>query len=301
MSAQATIQPHRRIINSFKIGCDPEFVVLDSNYGYKHPTTGSLASGVGTDGVPVELRPDPSYTAKGLLENLGSLLNSSSMGTLREYSWRAGAVVSYRCRGIDMCSKCRVDSTIRPHKQPIGGHIHIDIPIRSGYDLSPHVNLVVVACDKVIQFLEELNIHPKEECAHRRNGIQGCYYGGFGSFHSDKKSPEGHCRLEYRTPCSWMSSRKQAFITLTAIKLASACPQLALDVLVGDSIDEKWKAFSNFIKYFVELDSDAAEAYEKFLSTGDLSLLVTPADTDIKEGWEIPCQPQQVSVSTNAL
>jgi hypothetical protein len=259
-----------RRINTFKIGADPEFAICDADGRRHQPCMSSLD--VGTDHCGLtELRPPPDYTVSGFLENCKKALNNNVLRDFMkpEYTWRGGAWITHDDYG----------------NASIGGHIHIDIPaLNHGSTQSPEVTQVIAVCDHVTEFLEDLRIYPQAECHRRRQGN----YGHFGQVHYDKKSPEGHNRIEYRTPPSWLFSYKVAFLSLTLYKLAIVSPILAKQTLVGRTNDERWKNLRKFLRMFAHLDSDAMTVVKTIArSKFDLPKLQMSPDRDFKADWGV--------------
>jgi hypothetical protein len=292
MPAAASIRKHKRVVNSFKIGCDPEFVIISNQNAVVHPRGyfDEIPSGqIGLDGsgIPMELRPTPSYSALELTKNLKDLLKSDYLKSVRNHKWRAGAFVVLEEPEEEETSDDEYAPYYSPSREaeeiPIGGHIHIDIPV-DNYSVSGYHEFIIQACDHVTKFLEALNIHPKDECDQRRNDGE---YGMFGDFRTEHESEEGHHRIEYRTPCSWLTSPNAALITLTLIKLASASPKLALTVLNGKSVNAKWKSLTKFVQLFAKIDEDAAAVYKLLKSKTKRKELIANVEIDMKKQWGI--------------
>lgn len=97
------------------IGADPEFLLFDHDdsvvrannvMGYNGP--------IGCDGAMAEVRPKPSISPEGLVENIRDLFADNSLtNSIKDYKWLAGCYYKDQARDY-----------------PIGGHIHIGNPIR---------------------------------------------------------------------------------------------------------------------------------------------------------------------------
>jgi hypothetical protein len=259
-----------KVINTFLIGCDPEFSVVDTVTNTR-VNVGSYGIGanplVGSDhgGGVVELRPAPSYTVKGLLNNIKKALASSHTEGIRQFKWRAGA----RFNDISM-----------------GGHIHLELPMKGYHGIKSEVfDERIKACDRLTAEMEHHNILPKEECAARR-------VGGYGQFAAVQAAAttNGITRFEYRTPCSWLFDPRNAFIVLTAIKLAAVNPRYALDNVTGQGDDKKrWKEVVKFFRAFRKLDEDAEFVCQSIIkSTHDINLesLKAKPDEDFQPLWQ---------------
>lgn len=103
------------------LGCDPEFVVTDTEgagiygdtaMGYSFGDPAKKAAQLGSDGPCVEIRPTPEDTPEALVNNIKTLLVNNT-GKIRDLLWVGGA--SYR------------DKTMS-RRFPIGGHIHFGLP-----------------------------------------------------------------------------------------------------------------------------------------------------------------------------
>jgi hypothetical protein len=275
-------------VNTFKIGCDPEFALRNKTTKALMcvPSESRLHGGnkVGVDhgGAVVELRPDPSYRVLDLLRNIKSLLKNDELMKLKDYEWKAGGVIR----------------TAGGYFQGMGGHVHLELPYQGHHGVDAAVyNLRVKACDAVTKHLEELDILPREECRIRRSD-EGGGWGRFGSvqFGSVQVAvgPQSNTmtpfyRMEYRTPCSWLFDPKAAFITLTGIKLAATMPELAISTLKGNSTEEKWGNLVKFFRTFQHIDSDAEFACKRLLKSSNpkcLKPLQVNPDCDFKGRWD---------------
>lgn len=188
------------VVNTFKVGCDPEFVVLDPpealiNVQGKLPRGGPV--GWDHNGRVAELRPEPSRQAWLVVQRLQKLVKADPhVEPLRKYKWQAGALVHHE-DGMDT----------------LGGHVHIDVPFGS-----PEAGLMIPALDKFTEWCERLDILPQKDSAARREYVHphiGQEYGKFG----DVRESGGH--LEYRTMASWLFDPKVALVCLTGAKLAA--------------------------------------------------------------------------------
>jgi hypothetical protein len=285
-------------VNTFRIGCDPEFGVINPDYEnsssepvYCDCGCGEIVDGdegcelidvssygvsfegqVGHDhgGEVVELRPNPSYTVSGLIKELKQLLDSPKLSKVRKFKWRAGAYYA---------------------GQAFGGHIHIELPFEDHHGVPKDVYRERInACDAVIRELERFNLHPQSECEQRRTGSG---YGHFGKVTAAQCGEAGRAqyfvRMEYRTPCSWLFDPRIAYITLTGIKLAATNPKFALERLGrGNDTKSLWVNFVKFYRSFRLIDQDALYVCQKFLKTTNPEIIDSlKADTekDIKEVW----------------
>lgn len=257
-------------INTFQIGADPEFCVVDpttkSRLNASSYTSGLNTYGkVGFDhgGAVIELRPDPSYTVKGLLTNIKTLLEEPRLAPLKNKIWRGGAFF---------------------HDMPMGGHVHIELPAKGHHNVPDAVyDKRMAALDHVVRELEFLNILPKEECAKRRSG------GGYGQFGYMHPVNSGQfTRIEYRTPCSWLFDPRNAFVTITGLKLAAVNPDYATEKLGKGDPKERFVALVKFFRAFAPVDEDAAYVIKHILrSVSDkvAKAIEAKPDQDFKEAW----------------
>ena len=105
-----------KAINSFLVGCDPEFVILDSGGNIVNTSMGDEPLpkdgiiGYDHSGTVVEVRPEPCRGTYTLLKRIRELLNSSTLDPWRKHTWKAGAWCATPARNL-----------------PLGGHVHLDI------------------------------------------------------------------------------------------------------------------------------------------------------------------------------
>lgn len=266
-----------KLVNPFKIGADPEFIMLNADgsiYNSGLPYEGEVGSDHG--GRVVELRPAPSRLAYRVVKRLNRMFHNEPLTRYSTPKWRAGGHVQVRSNGED-----------RSRVQSLGGHVHIDVPCSgySGYskesveylkttDPAAYARYVkerelAGALDETIRNLEGLDILHAAEAQTRRRSPHG--YGRFGEVRGSGR--DNH--LEYRTPISWLYSPVTSFVTLTSCKLAAAAP---------DSVSEftSFSAYSDWLKRFVSADDDAARLCEKFTSLGAMQ---ADPDADMKTTW----------------
>jgi hypothetical protein len=278
-------------VNTFRIGTDPEFFLVNKLAGVEtlasfggHPTNRKIGSDHG--GWVVELRPDPSYTAVGLMKNIKTLMQDPIFEPYKPMTWRGGA---YFRNGSS--------------SYYIGGHIHLELPMANTYGMAQdEYNRRVEACDVIVKTLEELAIYPKQEAERRR-----LQWGRFGNVQiaggepmqeninsaaSDYSSfvSRNIYRMEYRTPLSWMYDPRVAFITMAGIKLAAASPVTAINMLPLN-VDKKvmWGNFIDFFRAFSQVDNDAKLAAYKLMNgknLDNLKRLCVDHKEDFKAKWE---------------
>lgn len=179
-----------QVLNNFRIGADPEFIVLNGpriqmNTPREHPSFG-YDHGF----YVIEPHPAPSLSIREVIHNLRASLNTIAFYHPEESKWRAGAYYIGENRHISL-----------------GGHIHIDQP-------TP-VPGVMLGLDRFTRSLLALEILPNKEHEAR---IHNTGYGALG----DIRTEHGH--FEYRSMPSWLFSVKTAMLCMTGAKLLAALP-----------------------------------------------------------------------------
>lgn len=246
----------KQVVNTFMLGADPEFVVLNPSPGRlvdteeqivnAHPyrvAWGGPAGAIGDDhgGRVWEVRPSPSPSSYGVLLNIWRLLKSAPMAVVDRFKWKSGALGG---------------------QDTLGGHIHYGLPT-----LAEQVRQCLADCTIG---LEKLDILPESECLERRRR------GNYGRL-SDVRDSSGH--VEYRAPASWLGSPSQAFATLTTFKLAAADPDCAW--FEGKDIKLN---FLNWVQHMSLKDVDAFLLMELVRRRGFDSLQADPKE-DFKPKW----------------
>lgn len=253
------------MINDFRVGCDPEFILLDGQgKTIEAKTYFPHAGEIGYDhnGRVAEFRPGPSKGVLPIIKKIQMLIKQATKPEISKF--RAGAL----CNG-----------------DALGGHIHFgfncfEIKPLEGYNINSGGGKfnargakVTGALDTLTKTLEHLDILPKHESAQRR--VHGQGYGRYG----DVRDCHGH--MEYRTMASWLYDPKVAFLCLTAAKLAAADPEGAEALKNCDSFAK----LSHWIEQYKDDDRNAARVSEKLLDGGLKALQVDPT-IDFKERWE---------------
>lgn len=263
-----------KTINTFKIGADPEFVVvkkgkpigsLESKYGIRHRDQ----FGWDHSGRVAEIKPNPARSSFRLVRNLKKLVTESP------------AALKIINDGGRM-----VAGAISPDGITLGGHIHFDIPyivkgktiygdsVIGADKINPTMTRIVASLDTLTACLENLDVLPLEGSKRRRSSGE---YGRYG----DVRQADGANRFEYRTMCSWMHSPVAAMLCLTGAKLAGAYPHIVEEVL---DIREPKKSIEKLFTQFATKDIDAARVTERVFEAG-LTLAQKP-DTDMLESWK---------------
>lgn len=251
------------VINSFKIGCDPEFVALNA-LGQLVIANAMNTKEIGHDhnGRVVELRPEPAKGAYALVKRLQGLLNDKRLQALKAAKFRAGATP--------------IAGTV------LGGHIHFDV---SPYEIDPaglgtpskkHAERVA-ALDAVTKVVEHLDILPHAECTQRRRNTD---YGHYSDVRA-KRDERGRSHFEYRTMASWLLDPKVAFLCLTAAKLAAADPAGALDALKGVT------SFGGFTRWIERYKNKDANADRLLAKIRELKSVQIDPTVDIRERWGV--------------
>lgn len=275
------------VVNNFRVGCDPEFVVLDENSrlmntGRYVPRSGEIGYDHGGD--VVELRPTPTMGTFMLVRNLKNLINKAEGMIPQGGKFRAGAWLEF-------------PENERRERVSLGGHVHLDISPYENETLqrtSEEHLLRIAALDHLTHRLEALDILPKNESALRRRGT----YGKFGDYRVQRNGandvpPErantynvgkrSQYHTEYRTMASWLHDPKVAYICLTAAKLAAAEPAFAIETL---GRVHSWEAFKKWFEALAPRDVNAQRALDKVLSAGGLKSLQVDPSSDFRPRWQ---------------
>lgn len=252
-----------KLLNEFKIGSDPEFIVLDKDGAQVF--AGAL--GIGHDGAVgfdhggrvLEVRPRPSRHARTHLRSIARLLTQDPRLELarKQARWQAGAM----------------STAMRDRHEPLGGHIHLDVPYAGEL-----AQKRIAAMAKLTKQLEDCEVFPKKDCNWRRRDWPD--YGGY----LNVRPAGANNRLEYRAPASWLFSPRVALYALTAYKLACAAPEATACLSAEGSARELRK----FMESFRGKDDDADYMLEKFLEHGGLKTIKGDPDADVKAVWSDP-------------
>lgn len=258
------------MINNFRVGCDPEFMLLDGKgatvlASAHFPHLGPI--GYDHNGRVAEFRPDPVKGVYSMVKSIQKLVKSPMIINANR-RLRAGAYCNNDC---------------------LGGHVHFGFNafeekppngfgIWNGGKLNARGAQVTKALDSLTKALEHLDILPASESGKRRASAQGQgnHYGEYG----DVRDCNGH--MEYRTMASWLHDPKVTFLCLTAAKLAAADPEGSFATL--KSVDS-FKKLGDWIENYKEKDLNAKRVVEKLVGAGHKKLQVDPT-VDFRERWE---------------
>lgn len=239
----------RRLVNHFKVGADPEFV-------FEHPDTGkyihaglyfeSGGSGLfGADGSrrQMELRAYPSRSVLEVVASLAEALQGiyTYEPRTRKLMWRAAPYYKH-----DGC----------------GGHVHFGRRRRYSYKGERS------ALDVMAHHLLSSGVIDYKE---HKNRVEMTGYGEFGDV---RRQSYGY---EYRTLSTWLGSPQQAFLCLTAMKLAVFEPTWATTAHMFH-----FPTLHDLLKRYATRDNDAALALTMVERVKKLSL-----PYDIKESWGV--------------
>jgi hypothetical protein len=239
------------LLNEFKLGADPEFVVMEGSHIVPFVSRPDRYAPWGLDhsGWVIEPHPKPDVSVRELIKNLKVSFNDFAT-VAPPGKWRAGAYLVAPERTITL-----------------GGHVHIDKPASRPEEIS--------ALDVFTKHLEALDILPQDECAARRESRE--HYGRY----SDVRNEHGH--YEYRTFASWLFSQRVSKICLTATKLIVVDPAAPTEMLgtVARASLTKLKAF---FERFKGKDDDVDWILESGML--DKKLIVKP-DRDLRDVWSV--------------
>jgi hypothetical protein len=146
----------------------------------------------------------------------------------------------------------------------LGGHVHLDV----WFDSPDNARPTVEALDRFNAGLVHLDILPKAQA------LQRATHSGYGRPGDVRWE---HRRLEYRSMCSWLFSRKTALLALTGAKFATLAPEEV-------PVIESTAALRRFIEKFKGKDSDADWMLNRGYFTRSLE---ARPDTDIKTSWRL--------------
>ena len=274
-----------RLVNTWLVGCDPEFVVVAKD-GSIFNVAGVMGQRgvVGWDhnGHVVEIRPEPAHGTYAVVKRLQrEILGNKTLAEIKGHKWRAGAALRARVRAGDGLADAQGQRLLT-----LGGHVHLDMPPGDhGGDPAAHEQRVE-ALDRITRQLEHLDILPSRECQTRRNDptARRNGYGQFGDVRTAGGEREGgRTRMEYRTMASWLFHPKVAYICLTGAKLAAVSPATALETL--RTTGNAWGNLERFFGYFKTKDSNARRACERLLEDQSVKGLQFDPDVDFKEKW----------------
>lgn len=177
------------------LGSDPEFILLDDEDVpmYAGYVDGLSREGkLGHDGPLAEIRPDPAISIEDFVDKIYEVLsNDPAKEYIKNYKWIAGCHFESENPRAD-----------RRH-WPIGGHIHVGMPLRlknlsyshdglTHFGKSTFITLVRILDEFVA--IPTIKLDTKKWTVKRRNHpIHGILYGRFGDYRTK------HQRLEYRT------------------------------------------------------------------------------------------------------
>jgi hypothetical protein len=284
-------------VNPFKVGCDPEFCVVDPQNPTTLITVGNVnSSGFGADhgGYCVELRPPASYFTSDIVNELKDILESPTGRPFRKFRWRSGAFVPYTSVVTHTNAPVEDEYSRSPRHMSIGGHIHLELPFKGKHGVPDKVfDERLNACDRITEVMESIDLLPGEESDRRRTDPAG--YGQFGATaiaNTQTQSADGthFYRTEYRTPCSWLFDPHNAMIMLTATKLAALNPGFAKTMLpLRGTKEAKFQKLVKFFRAYQNVDFDAAVVAKRILKNDKMETLEKFAprlDEDMKPRWE---------------
>lgn len=286
-AALAAKKPAEGLVNSFAVGCDPEFVVIGASgpvnlaeMGFEHEGPFGYDHG----GDVGELRPRQSTSVERVTEKIKEIL-TQHVPRLRAISGlklRAGGYFSYPTRRREFIS--------------LGGHVHLDVSPYAKAPLSPDEDIYTAnyrkvknqtlfdALDHVTLRLEALDILPRKECTDRRERSN---YGHLGDFRAKEKvgysMNTANYRMEYRAMASWLYDPRAAHICMTAAKLAAVDPKHALETLGKTHSFEK---LTSWLESFKGKDRDADKILETMLDKGVKGLQADP-EADVLKAWGV--------------
>lgn len=225
-----SFERQRRLINHFKLGADPEWIITRGGDRIDAASFGlRTASAFGADmnGRLLELRAYPSRWAVEVLAGIWDTLRWAAYCIPKQHSadhWLTGAY---------------------QHDDGLGGHVHFGrkIPLRK---------IEAAALDEVNHLLANLGVFDEYLWSRRRSrrGNAGQAYGADGD-----TRPQIH-GYEYRSFPSWLSSPEQAYTVLVLSKLAVQNPVKLLE-RKNNKHFQTLDDLCNFIGLYKHRDDDA--------------------------------------------
>lgn len=191
------------------IGADPEFALMDNGTFKCASQVPDLCfeGELGKDGPLAEIRPAPTVTVEGLIDNITTILKTHpNIKHIKSYDWIGGCFLSHYNSTDD-----------RTYSYSMGGHAHIGTPVQVSTKIKGNqkVGLSLFAClqkalDEYIA-IPMIKIEGKDNAINRRN----CY-GSFGDYRTE------HGRLECRTLSGyWLTHPKLAKAVMGSVKAVS--------------------------------------------------------------------------------
>lgn len=244
------------LVNDFRLGADPEFVIVENGHLRRFDSPVSHVSPWGTDhsNWVIEPHPKPELSVRALVQNIRTSLNDFALVSPAGV-WRAGAYLASPERTVTL-----------------GGHVHIDRP---DYEQDQ-----ITAMDILAEHMEALDILPAAECDARRRA--GLTYGR----KSDIRAEHGH--YEYRTWASWLFSQRVTKLCLTGTKLCVVDPTLLTKTL-GLPKTASVTKLKTFFECFKGKDDDV-----DWLLDGKIfskALTIKP-DRDLRDVWKVKPQAE---------
>jgi len=194
------------------VGGDPEFMLFEEDgkimYAAKVHNLGHNAE-LGSDGPLAEIRPKPTISVEGFVDNIHDILtNHPNTNLIDPYEWVGGC----NHRG------CETGMTDQDNSRdwPVGGHIHLGTPGNLAQKISSFGNnysCAVYAC--LQRILDSYVAIPMMKLDGKQKGMQrrGTSYGYFGDHKTD------HGRLEYRTLSGeWLTHPELTRIVIGTVK-----------------------------------------------------------------------------------
>lgn len=271
-----------KYVNSFRVGCDPEFMILNSQ-GMYVDVSAFAREPFSSDhnGRVAEIHPEPAKSAYLVVRRIKKIFDEAPARAHAEPIWKAGGIGEFHTQTYDWDGATKS----RKHVQPLGGHLHFDIPVREpeeNYDIDaqelPKKNVLTLqskiqTLDRFTDWLERLDMLPTSE-THARRALGD--YGRWGDFRPSNDG--GH--LEYRTMCSWLYDPSAAMLALTGGKICVARYEVAKDFLEANIPSRK--KLKEFFTNIQEHDDDAKRLVENFA----FETYQMKPDGDFRKAWE---------------
>jgi hypothetical protein len=245
------------------LGADPEMVLLNPPElvnGSKLFSAKVLRGhekfyGFDHNGFVLEPHPAPNFSAREVCKNIKASMDVITHH-FANYRHRAGAYLSTPQRVVTL-----------------GGHVHLDMPSLTREQIQ--------AMDVFCGSLEHLDILPASECTSR--AARGNY-----GHKSDIRAERG--RVEYRSMCSWLFSRKTSMLCITGIKLCAVAPKTLKKM-------QSIAALVSWLEGFKGADDDVDWILDK--NYFGVSMTAKP-DANVQRVWQAdPDKGKELLTTTN--
>lgn len=255
--------PGPKLINTFMLGCDPEFVLVGpggvANLAHVVEKKGPI--GYDHAGLVGEVHPEPCRGTYSLCKHIQAQIKTYSKPIVARWPnhrWKAGALYE----SGDGYGRVLT----------MGGHVHVDYPIQD-----ERYALALKAFELLNERLHALDILPsKENTVRVSHGV----YGRKGGPDAVRVKGAG-TRWEYRNFSSWLFDPKVAYLTLTLSKLAAADAEGVLATFK----DTSYTSLMNCLERYKGKDVNVDRLLDRVMN-GNVKCVQADPDANVVEAWE---------------